>query len=304
MLRYQDPGRGGVVRGTASGATVAPDIAETVASLRQTVRDWRQQSLSVGLVPTMGALHDGHAALVRQSIEQCDRTVVSIFVNPKQFAPHEDFATYPRNEDADLALLAGLGAQLVYMPNAQEMYAEGSSTSVTVSRLSDSLCGVSRPHFFQGVATVVSKLLLQCLPDYAYFGEKDYQQLQVVSRMVRDLDIPSTIVGVPTVREADGLAMSSRNAYLKPEQREIAPLLHQTLRQVAGRMRDGENATTAAAWGRQRLAESGFTEVDYLEVRAPDTLEPIEAVLAPGQKARILAAAFLGKTRLIDNIAA
>jgi pantoate--beta-alanine ligase len=304
MLRYQDPGRGGIIRGTASGSTIAPDIAETVASLRQIVREWRMQSLSVGLVPTMGALHDGHAALVRKSIAQCDRTVVSIFVNPKQFAPHEDFATYPRNEDADLALLAGLGAQLVYMPNAQEMYAEGFASSVTVSHLTESLCGASRPHFFQGVATVVTKLLLQCLPDYAYFGEKDYQQLQVVRRMVRDLDIPSTIVGVPTVREADGLALSSRNAYLKPAQREIAPLLHQTLQQVAGRMRGGESAAAAAAWGRRHLENSGFTEVDYLEVRTADALAPIETVLAPGQDARILAAAFLGKTRLIDNIAA
>jgi pantoate--beta-alanine ligase len=304
MLRYQDPGRGGIIRGTASGSTIAPDIAETVASLRHIVGDWRKQSLTVGLVPTMGALHDGHAALVRRSIAQCDRTVVSIFVNPKQFAPHEDFATYPRKEDADLALLAGLGAQLVYMPNAQEMYADGFATSVTVSQLTDGLCGASRPHFFQGVTTVVSKLLLQCLPDNAYFGEKDYQQLQVVRRMVRDLDIPSTIVGVPTVREADGLAMSSRNAYLKPEQREIAPTLHRTLQQVAGRLHGGESAAKAIAWGRQRLAETGFTEVDYLEVCTPDTLERVESALAPGQEVRILAAAFLGKTRLIDNIAA
>lgn len=304
MLRYQDPSRRRIIGSGPSAAPVAPDIAESVAALRQQVREWRRQSLTVGLVPTMGALHDGHAALVRRSIEECDRTVVSIFVNPTQFAPHEDFATYPRNEDADIALLAGLGAHLVYTPTAQEMYADGFATRVTVSKVSEGLCGVSRPHFFQGVATVVSKLLLQCLPDSAYFGEKDYQQLQVVRRMVRDLDIPSTIVGVPTVRETDGLALSSRNAYLTPDQRAIAPVLHRTLQQVAKRLGDGEPAATAADWGRRQLQDAGFGEVDYLEVRTSDWLDPIEGALSAGQDARILAAAFLGKTRLIDNIAA
>jgi len=283
---------------------MSPAIAESVASLRQRVSQWRSQSQKVGLVPTMGALHDGHAALVRQSIEQCDRTVVSIFVNPTQFAPHEDFATYPRDEDADLALLARLGADLVYMPAATDMYAPGFSTSVKVSNLTEGLCGVTRPHFFQGVATVVTKLLLQCLPDCAYFGEKDYQQLQVVRRMVRDLDIPATIVGVPTVREGDGLALSSRNAYLTPEERQIAPVLNQVLRQVAERLRHGSDATAATAWGREQLSAAGFGPIDYLAVCDSDTLAPIEGVLTPGRSARILVAAFLGKTRLIDNIAA
>lgn len=300
MLRYQDARRGGV----APAATLGPATVGTVAGLRQRVAQWRVQSQKIGLVPTMGALHDGHAALVRRSIEQCDRTVVSIFVNPTQFAPHEDFATYPRNEDADLALLARLGADLVYMPSAQEMYAEGFATSVQVSRLTEGLCGVTRPHFFQGVATVVTKLLLQCLPDHAYFGEKDYQQLQVVRRMVRDLDIPAAIEGVPTVREEDGLALSSRNAYLTADERRIAPTLNRVLHQVADRLRHGSDAAAAAAWGREQLGGAGFGPVDYLAVCDPETLEPVEGALAPGQGARILVAAFLGKTRLIDNIAA
>jgi pantoate--beta-alanine ligase len=300
MLRYQDASRGGI----APASALSPAIAETVAALRQRVTQWRGQSQKVGLVPTMGALHDGHAALVRRSIEQCDRTVVSIFVNPTQFAPHEDFATYPRNEDADLTLLSRLGADLVYMPSASEMYADGFTTSVQVSRLTEGLCGVTRPHFFQGVATVVTKLLLQCLPDCAYFGEKDYQQLQVVRRMVRDLDIPASIVGVPTVREADGLALSSRNAYLTPEGRLIAPTLNQVLRQVAERLRHGSDAVAATTWGREQLSAAGFGPIDYLAVCDADSLEPVDGALAPGRSARILVAAFLGKTRLIDNIAA
>ena len=300
MLRYQDTSRGGI----APASAMSPAIAESVAALRQRVSQWRGQSQKIGLVPTMGALHDGHAALVRQSTEQCDRTVVSIFVNPTQFAPHEDFATYPRNEDADLALLAGLGADLVYMPAATDMYAPGFSTSVRVASLTEGLCGVTRPHFFQGVATVVTKLLLQCLPDSAYFGEKDYQQLQVVRRMVRDLDIPVSIVGVPTVREADGLALSSRNAYLSPQERQIAPVLNQVLHQVAERLRRGSDAAAATAWGREQLSAARFGPIDYLAVCDADTLAPVEGALTPGRSARILAAAFLGKTRLIDNIAA
>ncbi len=285
-------------------AVTGPETATSVAGLREKVGIWRRQSKTVGLVPTMGALHDGHSALVRQSLAQCDRTVVSIFVNPKQFAPHEDFATYPRNEAADLARLAALGADLVYMPDGAEMYADGFATSVAVTGPSQGLCGVTRPHFFQGVATVVTKLLLQCLPDNAYFGEKDYQQLQVVRRLARDLDIPVAIMGVPTVREADGLALSSRNAYLSPAERAVAPALSRLLRAVADRLSAGEAAHAAAAWGRAQLADAGFAKVDYLEVRNADTLAPIEGALPPDGRARVLAAAFLGRTRLIDNVAA
>lgn len=304
MLRGQSARRGRVAAMAATGAATGPETVATVAALRDRVGGWRRRAMTVGLVPTMGALHDGHSALVRQSREQCDRTVVSIFVNPKQFAPNEDFATYPRNEAADLARLAGLGADLVYMPGGREMYADGFATGVSVARVSEGLCGVTRPHFFQGVATVVTKLLLQCLPDNAYFGEKDYQQLQVVRRLVRDLDIPVAIVGVPTVREADGLAMSSRNAYLTPAERAAAPALNRVLNQVAEKLRAGGTAREAAAWGRRQLADAGFAKVDYLEVRDAGTLAPIEGAVAPGARGRILAAAFLGKTRLIDNIAA
>ena len=300
MLRHKDAGRSRVMPMAPTG----PAIVDTVAGLRQRVAEWRGHAQRIGLVPTMGALHDGHAALVRHSIEQCDRTVVSIFVNPTQFAPHEDFALYPRNETADLAMLARLGADLVYMPTASEMYPDGFATSVTVTRLTEGLCGVTRPHFFRGVATVVTKLLLQCLPDSAYFGEKDYQQLQVVRRLVRDLDIPVSIMGVATVREPDGLALSSRNAYLTPQERAAAPILNQVLEQVAERLRGGETAAVATARGCQQLLDAGFGPVDYLAVRDPGTLEPIEGALAPGQGARILAAAYLGKTRLIDNVAA
>jgi pantoate--beta-alanine ligase len=300
MLRRQNARRGRVT----SMASAGPDTITSVAGLRTRIGEWRRQSRTIGLVPTMGALHDGHSELVRRSLGQCDHTVVSIFVNPTQFAPHEDFAKYPRNEAADIARLAALGVDLVYLPTAQEMYADGFATSVSVKRLSEALCGVTRPHFFQGVATVVTKLLLQCLPDYAYFGEKDYQQLQVVQRLVRDLDIPVSIVGVPTVREPDGLAFSSRNAYLSAAERATAPTLNRVLHQVAEKLRAGEPAGSAAAWGGQQLAAAGFAPVDYLEVRDPDTLAPIEGALAPGMKARIFAAAYLGKTRLIDNIAA
>ena len=284
-------------------ADSGPEIVTTVAALRQRVSGWRQQSRIVGLVPTMGALHDGHAALVRRSIEQNDRTIVSIFVNPTQFSPSEDFETYPRDEDADLALLEELGADLVYMPAPDQMYADGFSTGVSVSGITQGLCGASRPHFFGGVATVVTKLLLQGLPDFAYFGEKDYQQLRVVSRMVRDLDVPVSIVGVPTVRETDGLALSSRNAYLSSDERDVAPVLHRTLQEVGERLRGGDAADAATAWGREQLSKAGFEPIDYLEVCDPETLEPLTGTLPTGGSARILAAAFLGKTRLIDNIA-
>jgi pantoate--beta-alanine ligase len=276
----------------------------TVADLREAVRGWRREGHSVGLVPTMGAIHDGHLSLVRALLNRCDRIVVSLFVNPTQFGPNEDIATYPANEELDAARLASAGVDLLYAPCVAEMYPDGFATTVTVSGISAGLCGTFRPGHFAGVATVVSKLLLQAEPDIAIFGEKDYQQLQVVRRLVRDLDIPSSIVGVPTVRESDGLALSSRNAYLSPAERAIAPVLNRTLHRVAARLRAGDAAREAAEWGRRELAAAGFGPVDYLEVRDSDTLAPIEGALAPGRKARLLAAAFLGKTRLIDNIAA
>ncbi len=276
-------------------------IFRTVAALRAQVAVWRGQGLRVALVPTMGALHDGHLTLVRQGLKKADRVVASVFVNPTQFGPNEDFAAYPRREAEDAALLAGAGASGLYAPSVTEMYPSGFATTISVAGVSEGLCGTVRPGHFAGVATVVTKLLLQAGPDLALFGEKDYQQLQVIRRVVRDLDLPVQIEGVPTVREADGLALSSRNAYLTPEQRAIAPALHGVLTALAERLAAGETAAVLTAWGRDQLLAAGFDSVDYLEVRAAEGLAPLERRSEP---ARILVAARLGKARLIDNIPA
>ncbi len=276
-------------------------IFRTVAALRAQVAVWRGQGLRVALVPTMGALHDGHLTLVRQGLKKADRVVASVFINPTQFGPNEDFAAYPRREAEDAALLAGAGASGLYAPSVTEMYPSGFATTISVAGVSEGLCGTVRPGHFAGVATVVTKLLLQAGPDLALFGEKDYQQLQVIRRVVRDLDLPVQIEGVPTVREADGLALSSRNAYLTPEQRAIAPALHGVLTALAERLAAGETAAVLTAWGRDQLLAAGFDSVDYLEVRAAEGLAPLERRSEP---ARILVAARLGKARLIDNIPA
>ena len=276
------------------------DIARTIADLRSRIALWRNSDLQVGLVPTMGALHDGHLALVRAAQAECGRVVATIFVNPKQFAPTEDLEAYPRREVADLAMLQAAGVALVFMPAVAEIYPPGFATTVRVAGLTDCLCGAHRAGHFDGVATVVTKLLLQSLPDAAYFGEKDYQQLLVVRRLVRDLDIPVQIAGVPTVREADGLALSSRNAYLTPKERRIAPGLARALRRiVAALSADPDAVARETARGSADLEHAGFA-VEYLEIRAADTLVSVTAtVTAP---ARVFAAVHLGRTRLIDNI--
>ena len=288
---------------TAPGsATRSRAIAkcDTVAELRRAVRAWRAEGHSVALVPTMGALHRAHLALVEEARRRCRRVIASIFVNPTQFCPGEDLESYPRDEAGDLARLAAMGADLAFTPAAAEMYPDGFATTVTVARVSEGLCGDYRPGHFPGVATVVAKLLLQCAPDVAVFGEKDYQQLAVIRQLVRDLDIPVEIVGVPTVREADGLAMSSRNAYLSPAERKIAGQLNAVLARVAERLAGGEGAARSLEWGRERLAAAGFAAIDYLELRDAETLAPAEA---PERPARLLAAVHIGATRLIDNIA-
>ena len=284
---------------TGDGAKTL-EVVRDVASLRAKVREWRRQDETVGLIPTMGALHDGHLALVKAAFDSCDHAVTTIFVNPTQFAPNEDFEAYPRDEADDLAKLQALSADLAFVPPVEEMYADGFSTSVAVSGLTEGLCGATRPHFFGGVATVVSKLLLQALPDKAFFGEKDYQQLQVVTRMARDLDIPVEIVGVPTVREADGLAMSSRNWYLSSEERAAAPALYKVLCDIAAKLSAGQTSAAAIAEGRTVLEAAGFGPIDYIEVCDASSLEPLETADRP---ARVLAAAHLGRTRLIDNVA-
>jgi len=277
-------------------------FARTVADLRAQVAAWKAQGLRVGFVPTMGALHEGHLSLLTLAAARADRVVTSIFVNPTQFAPHEDFEAYPRDEAGDAALLEAAGCHLLYAPSVAEMYPPGASTTVSVGGVSEPLDGAARPTHFAGVATVVTKLLLQCGPDVAVFGEKDYQQLQVIRRLTRDLDIPVEIVGGPIVRAEDGLALSSRNAYLTPAERAAAPILSRALARAVERLHAGTPVAEAEAEAVAALAAAGFARVDYVEVRGADDL----ARLGPGAvsgSARILGAAILGRTRLIDNMA-
>jgi pantoate--beta-alanine ligase len=277
-------------------------IVRTVADLRSQVAAWRKAGETVGMVPTMGALHAGHLSLVTLAKTKAVRVVASVFVNPTQFAPHEDFDAYPRDEAKDAGLLESAGCDLLFAPSVAEMYAPGFSTTVTVSGVSEPLDGAARPGHFAGVATVVSKLLLQCGPDIAVFGEKDYQQLQVIKRLVADLDIPVEVIGAPTARAGDGLALSSRNAYLTPAEREAAPSLAAALRDAVERLRAGTPVDRVENTGRAALERAGFSRIDYFEVRDASSLEP----LGPGPltgPARILAAGILGKTRLIDNMA-
>jgi len=285
--------------GGARGAELATP-ARTVAGLRDAVRAWRAAGLRVALVPTMGAIHAGHIGLVRAAQARCERVIVSLFVNPTQFGATEDIASYPADEARDIALLAQAGVDLLFAPSVVEVYPDGFATTVTVSRLTDELCGRFRPGHFAGVATVVTKLLLQAAPDIAVFGEKDYQQLLVVRRLVRDLDIPAEIVGAPTVRDPDGLALSSRNVYLSPSERRAAPALFRTLTAVATRVADGSaRCADACAWGADALRAAGFGAIDYIAVCDAATLEVLAQVDRP---ARVLAAARLGKARLIDNV--
>jgi pantoate--beta-alanine ligase len=258
-----------------------------------------RKSGSIGMVPTMGALHDGHLALVKEARKDADTVVVSIFVNPTQFAPTEDFGAYPRNLEQDLAKLAGQ-ADIVFTPSAKEMYPEGFATAVTVGGPALGLESDFRPHFFGGVATVVAKLLIAASPNLAVFGEKDYQQLLVVRQLVRDLALPVEIIAAPTLREADGLALSSRNAYLSPDERRIAGKLNMILKNAIGAARTSGDLRAAEGAAIEALWEAGFSHVDYVAIRDAATLDHITALERP---ARILAAAKIGKTRLIDNMA-
>ena len=277
----------------------APQIFRDINSLRSAVAQWRASGEKIALVPTMGALHAGHVSLVEAARRKADRIVVSIFVNPTQFAPNEDFDAYPRTFDADLARLAEAGAAGCFAPQAREIYPEGFSTQIIPG--GPALAGLEdrfRPDHFPGVALVVAKLLNQAQADFAFFGEKDFQQLAVIRRIVADLNLPTRIFGVPTLREADGLAMSSRNIYLSAAERAQAPLLAQSLNETAAAIRSGMAPEQAAAQAASRIGEAGF-DVDYLEARHAETLAPIGS---PEQgPIRLLAAAWLGKTRLIDN---
>ncbi len=275
------------------------EIARSIAEMRAIVKDWRKSDQRVSLVPTMGALHEGHLSLVHTGKERSDKSVVSIFVNPAQFAPHEDFNTYPREEERDFAALRQANVDLVYAPDVKEIYPENHHTKVEVQGISQLLEGQFRPQFFIGVATVVAKLLVQVMPDVALFGEKDYQQLCVIRAMARDLDIPVDVLGGETIRESDGLAMSSRNAYLSNAERTLAPRLYQEITAIAEQVSAGADIDEVCTAASKGLSESGFKAIDYIVVKDADTLEDP----TPGRPMRVLAAAWLGRTRLIDNIA-
>jgi pantoate--beta-alanine ligase len=273
-------------------------VVRKLTALCRMIARWRGAGDKVALVPTMGALHAGHLALVRLARRRGARVVVSIFVNPAQFAPSEDFAAYPRTFAADVAALREVGADLVWAPAVADMYPDGFALQVVPGGPATvGLEDAARPHFFAGVATVVAKLLIQCQPDIAVFGEKDYQQLRVVTAMARDLDLPVKIVGAPTVREADGLAMASRNVYLSADERAVAPVLYRVLTLCAGKIAAGRRIAPILAEGRETLERAGF-QIDYLEARDAETLRPA----AQGRPLRVLAAATLGRTRLIDNV--
>ena len=282
----------------------APKVVRTVTELRKQTAKWRAAGKRIALVPTMGALHDGHLSLVKLARKKADRVVVSIFVNPSQFSASEDLARYPRDEAGDLAKLAAAETDLVWAPSVAEMYPDGFSTSVTPGSAAEDLEGAVRPHHFAGVATVCCKLFSQVTPEVAIFGEKDYQQLTVLRQMVRDLNLPLTLIGAPTRREKDGLALSSRNAYLTADEREIAPALYAVIAGLAAEIGGGADIPASVARAKLKMHNAGFKKIDYLEVRDAETLAPD---ISPSgarrcRPLRVLAAVRLGKTRLIDNV--
>lgn len=276
-----------------------PEIINTVKALRLVVKGWRSEGLSIGMIPTMGSLHKGHLAIVKQLQSHVDKTIVSIFVNPIQFNPGEDFNRYPRTLESDADKLQTISVDCIFAPDVKEMYGKGFTTNINIKGLSDILCGTSRQGHFDGVATVVTKLLNQCLPDKVIFGEKDYQQLQVLKRLVMDLNIPVEIVNGTLVRDENGLALSSRNIFLSDEERDVANNLNKTLFTLKEKAKEGGDLRLLEAWGITELLESGFRLVDYLEFRHEGNLKLATNLKKP---VRILAAAYVGKTRLIDNL--
>ena len=277
-----------------------PTVRRTVSALRRSLVPFREAGERIALVPTMGALHRGHLALVREARRRARRVVVSIFVNPTQFAPHEDFGSYPREYKKDITALTAAKVDLVWAPSAEAMYPDGFATRIEPQGAAKAgLEDKFRPHFFGGVATVVTKLFTQTAPDFALFGEKDYQQLRVVTQMAKDLDLPVKIVGVPTVREPDGLALSSRNAYLSVQERAMAPTLYRVLKAGAARVKRGEPLEMVLEEARAEIAHAGFG-LDYLEARHALTLAPVAS--RKDGPIRLLVAAKIGKTRLIDNV--
>ena len=277
---------------------IAP-IVRSLAELRAQTKLWRKAGETIGVVPTMGALHQGHLSLARAARAKCDRVIVTIFVNPKQFNDPKDLENYPRTEKDDAAKLESIGVDLIYVPDPDQIYPDGFATTVSVSGLTDMLCGESRPGHFDGVATVVSKLFLQTSADYAFFGEKDYQQLQVVRRMAADLNIEIEVIGCPTIREEDGLAMSSRNLLLSDRSRIKAPVLAEVMNDVRDALRAGGRMSDLGPEAEARILAAGFIKVDYLELRSGRDLGLLDQA---GEDARLFAAAWLAGVRLIDNI--
>ena len=279
---------------------MTPEIIRTLVELRSKVAGWKAAGESVAVVPTMGALHQGHLSLVRAAKEACDRVIVTIFINPKQFNNPEDYKNYPRTEEEDARKLIALKADVVYVPDGEQMYPNGFATTVSVEGITQGLCGAHRAGHFDGVATIVTKLFTQTQADKAFFGEKDYQQLQVVTRLARDLDLPIEVIGCPTIREEDGLAMSSRNLLLSDRARTWAPELHRAMEEMAEGLLAGGDLETLRAAAVSRVERAGFTQVEYLDLRSADQLE---LMTTPDRPARLLAAAWLAGVRLIDNIA-
>ncbi|MER5173758.1 pantoate--beta-alanine ligase [Thioclava kandeliae] len=275
-------------------------VIRNSTELQEKVAAWKRSGMLVGVVPTMGALHDGHLSLVKTARAQSDRVIVTIFVNPMQFNNTDDLAKYPRHEERDLTLLEAAGVDVLFAPDVTEVYPDGFATTVSVSGVTAPMEGEHRPGHFDGMATVVAKLFGMTQAGSAFFGEKDWQQLQVVKRMVRDLNLPITVVGCPTIREEDGLAMSSRNVRLSAEERALAPELHRILQEVAAKLRAGQAVESALAEARAELAAKGFGAVDYLDFRSGESLAPLEAFAENG---RLLVALSLGQVRMIDNIA-
>ena len=279
---------------------MTPEIIRTLVELRSKVAGWKAAGESVAVVPTMGALHQGHLSLVRAAKEACDRVIVTIFINPKQFNNPEDYKNYPRTEEEDARKLIALNADVVYVPDGEQMYPNGFATTVSVEGITQGLCGAHRAGHFDGVATIVTKLFTQTQADKAFFGEKDYQQLQVVTRLARDLDLPIEVIGCPTIREEDGLAMSSRNLLLSDRSRTWAPELHRAMEEMSEGLLAGGDLETLRAAAVSRVERAGFTQVEYLDLRSADQLE---LMTTPDRPARLLAAAWLAGVRLIDNIA-
>ena len=279
---------------------MTPEIIRTLVELRSKVAGWKAAGESVAVVPTMGALHQGHLSLVRAAKEACDRVIVTIFINPKQFNNPDDYKNYPRTEEEDARKLIALKADVVYVPDGDQMYPNGFATTVSVEGITQGLCGAHRAGHFDGVATIVTKLFTQSQADKAFFGEKDYQQLQVVTRLARDLDLPIEVIGCPTIREEDGLAMSSRNLLLSDRARTWAPELHRAMEEMSEGLLAGGDLETLRAAAVSRVERAGFTQVEYLDLRSADQLE---LMTTPNRPARLLAAAWLAGVRLIDNIA-